>query len=97
MAHFAEIDDSGIVQRVLVVPDEHEDNGQDYLANEIGLGGSWIQTSYNSKIRGNYAGIGFTYLEEFDLFMPPKCHPEAILNSDTAKWDCTNEDHNVAN
>jgi len=97
MAHFAQIDDSGIVQRVLVVPDEHEDNGQDYLANEIGLGGTWIQTSYNAKIRGNYAGIGFTYLEEFDLFMPPKCHPEAILNSDTAKWDCTNEDHNVAN
>jgi hypothetical protein len=94
MSHFAEIDEDYKVIRVLVGNPELSD--EDGLV-EIGelLGGTWLQTSYNSKIRGNYAAIGYSYLEEFDLFMPPKCHSEAILNAETAKWDCDNEDHNV--
>lgn len=71
MAHFAEIDDNNIVLRVLVVPNEVEERGEDYLANEIGLGGRWIQTSYNGKIRGKYAGIGDTYDEVKDEFIAP--------------------------
>ncbi len=51
MAHFAEIDGNGIVKQVLVVPDQQEHRGQDYLANDLGLGGTWIQTSYNHRIR----------------------------------------------
>jgi hypothetical protein len=47
MAHFAEIDSNNIVLRVLVVADEKENNGQEFLADELGLGGVWIQTSYN--------------------------------------------------
>jgi len=61
MAHFAEIDGNGIVKQVLVVPDQQEHRGQDYLANDLGLGGTWIQTSYNHRIRKQYAGIGFKY------------------------------------
>jgi len=61
MAHFAEIDSSNKVIRVLVVPNEFEDRGQDYLANEIGLGGTWIKTSYNANFGGKYAGIGDTW------------------------------------
>ena len=95
MAHFAEIDDNKIVIRVLVVDDEHENNGQDFLANELGLGGTWVQTSYNATIRKNYAGIGFTYDETLDAFIPPKCHDEAILNETIAQWNCENEEHNV--
>ena len=95
MAHFAEIDDNKIVIRVLVVDDEHENNGQNFLANELGLGGTWVQTSYNATIRKNYAGIGFTYDETLDAFIPPKCHDEAILNETTAQWNCENEGHNV--
>ena len=95
MAHFAEIDDNKIVIRVLVVDDEHENNGQDFLASELGLGGTWVQTSYNATIRKNYAGIGFTYDETLDAFIPPKCHDEAILNETTAQWNCENEGHNV--
>ena len=95
MAHFAEIDDNKIVIRVLVVDDEHENNGQNFLANELGLGGTWVQTSYNATIRKNYAGIGFTYDETLDAFIPPKCHDEAILNETTAQWNCENEEHNV--
>jgi hypothetical protein len=46
MAHFAEINDDNIVVRVLVVDNENEDRGQEFLADNLGLGGTWIQTSY---------------------------------------------------
>jgi hypothetical protein len=48
MAHFAEIDDDNIVLRVLVIPNEQENRGQEYLAEDLGLGGTWLKTSYNS-------------------------------------------------
>ena len=67
MAHFAHIDENNIVTEVLVVPDEQEHRGQEYL-NELGLEGRWIQTSYNNNIRGSYAGIGDYYNEDIDMF-----------------------------
>jgi hypothetical protein len=48
MAHFAEIDADNIVLRVLVVSDDEEHRGQEFLADDVGLGGTWIQTSYNT-------------------------------------------------
>lgn len=67
MAHFAHIDENNIVTEVLVVPDEQEHRGEEYL-NELGLEGRWIQTSYNNNIRGSYAGIGDYYNESIDMF-----------------------------
>ena len=49
MAHFAEIDESNIVIRVLVVGDEEEHRGQEFLADDLGFGGTWIKTSYNTR------------------------------------------------
>jgi len=72
MAHFAEIDENKIVKQVLVVPDEQEHRGQDFLANDLGLGGTWIQTSYNHKIRKQYAGVGFKYDADGDVFITPQ-------------------------
>ena len=72
MAHFAEIDENNTVVQVLVVPDNVEDRGQDYLANELGLGGTWVQTSYNHNIRKQFAGIGFKYDADADVFVAPK-------------------------
>jgi hypothetical protein len=96
MAHFAEIDpNGGTVLRVLVVPNEQEHRGQDFLANELGLGGVWIQTSYNNNIRKNYAGIGYTYDANRDAFILPKCHDEATLDEATCLWNCSNNDHNL--
>jgi len=92
MAHFAEVLD-GVVVRVLVVPDAEEHRGHDFLANDLGLGGTWVQTSYNNRIRKNYAGIGMTYDADLDAFIAPKCHDEAILDEETCKWDCANEIH----
>jgi len=71
MAHFAEIDSNNKVLRVLVVDNSQEDRGQEYLANEVGLGGTWIQTSYNANFRGKYAGIGDIYDPVEDIFITP--------------------------
>ena len=48
MAHFAEMSADNIVLRVVVVPDEEEHRGQEFLADDLGLGGTWLQTSYNT-------------------------------------------------
>jgi hypothetical protein len=96
MAHFAEIDENNIVTRVLVVPDEQEHRGQEFLANELGLGGFWIQTSYNARIRKNYAGIGYTFDPTRDAFIAPQpeCHPESItFDEETCRWSCSDATH----
>jgi hypothetical protein len=71
MAHFAEINNN-VVLRVLVVPNEQEHRGQEFLADDLGLGGTWIQTSYNATIRGKFAGTGDTYDSVNDVFVAPE-------------------------
>lgn len=80
MAHFAEIDENNIVKRVLVVDNSLEHRGEDFLANDLGLGGRWIQTSYNNNFRKQYAGIGFTYDETNDVFISPQPFPSWTLD-----------------
>lgn len=87
MAHFARVDDNDIVQEVLVVPNEQEHRGQDFLADDLGLGGRWIQTSYNNNFRKNYAGIGFYYDQTKDAFIPLQPFPSWVLNDDTCRWE----------
>jgi hypothetical protein len=74
MAHAARIED-GIVREVIVVPDNLDATESDAaiqaFCNGIGLQGTWIRTSYNGNMRGTYAGIGFTYDSENDVFVPP--------------------------
>ena len=72
MAHFAEIDSNGTVLRVLVVNDDQEHRGQDFLANDLELGGTWVQTSYNHRTRKQFAGIGFKYDAVADVFIAPQ-------------------------
>jgi hypothetical protein len=86
MAHAAEIVD-GIVTRVLVVPDDQEHRIQDFLANDLGLGGTWIQTSYNATIRKNYAGIGMVYDSIRDAFIAPQPYASWILDEETCRWE----------
>ena len=87
MAHFAEIDGDNVVTRVLVVPDAQENRGHEYLATDLGLGGTWVQTSYNATIRKNYAGIGYTFDSGRDAFIPPKPFASWVLNEATCNWD----------
>ena len=97
MAHYAFIDKDNIVTEVIT--GIHETELIEGLDTETWYGNFRGQvckrTSYNSNIRGNYAGIGFTYFPLEDIFMSPKCHTQAILNAKAAKWDCTNTDHDI--
>ena len=79
MAHFAEIDSNNIVLRVIVVGDEHEENGSEWCNNL--LGGTWIQTSYNHNIRKQYAGIGFSFDPVRDEFVSLQPFPSWSLDS----------------
>ena len=79
MAHFAKIENN-IVTEVLVVADELEHRGEDFLANDLGLGGAWVQTSYNNNFRKQYAGIGFTYDANADVFVAPQPFPSWSLD-----------------
>lgn len=97
MAHFAQIDENNIVVQVLVVGDDQEHRGQDFLANDLNLGGTWVKTSYNTHggvhsnggtpLRKNYAGIGYTYDAGRDAFIPPKPFNSWVLDEDTCLWN----------
>jgi len=80
MAHFAEIDGNGIVKQVLVVPDSEEHRGHEFLANDLGLSGTWVQTSYNNKIRKQFAGIGMKYDADADVFIATQPFPSWTLD-----------------
>jgi hypothetical protein len=80
MAHFAEIDSTNTVIRVVVVADENETNGTDWC-NDL-FGGTWIQTSYNNRIRKQFAGIGYTYDADADVFVAPQPFQSWSLDAD---------------
>jgi len=84
MAHFAEINENNIVVRVIVVDNSLEENGSQWC-NEI-YGGTWIKTSYNGKIRKNFAGIGYSYDPILDAFISPKPFNSWILDEATCQW-----------
>jgi len=84
MAHYAFIDENNIVTEVIVGNDETTGDWQTYYANVRGQ--SCIRTSYNAKIRGNYAGIGYTYREDLDAFVPPCPGDGWMLDTATYSW-----------
>jgi hypothetical protein len=84
MSHFAQIDQNNIVINVAVGDDSLPNEGHDWFIEN--LGGTWVKTSYNSNIRKNYAGIGYTYDEDRDAFIPPKPSEDAVLDEETCQW-----------
>ena len=86
MSHFAEIDSNNKVIRVVVCDnnDPAGDEGYQWLLDN--LGGTWIKTSYNGNIRFNYAGIGYTYDEARDAFIPPELEGNLGLDEATCRW-----------
>jgi hypothetical protein len=69
-----------------VVDNSLEHRGADFLANDLGLGGTWIQTSYNNNFSYKYAGIGDTYDQTRDAFIAPKPDDAIGFDEDTCKW-----------
>ena len=94
MAHFAKLDENNIVTEVLVVNNEvvtingleTEQIGIDFLSGLFDHP-YWKQTSYNGKFRKNYAGIGWTYDQTRDAFIPPKPEGNYVLNEDACLWE----------
>jgi len=94
MAHFAQIDDAGLVRRVVVVANaelidadgnESEARGVAFLQTLYGPG-VWIQTSYNGNRRKNYAGVGYKYDARLDAFIPPSPYPSWVIDEDSCSW-----------
>jgi hypothetical protein len=96
MSHFANLDENNIVTNVVVCDnnDPNGDEGYQWLIDN--LGGRWVQTSMNTlygvhrlggvPLRKNYAGIGYTYDEQRDAFIPPKPFNSWVLDEETCQW-----------
>ena len=89
MSHFAKVLDGKVV-KVIVAEKEFFNTFVDTSAGE------WIQTSYNTHgnqhpdnkpLRGNYAGVGYTYDRESDVFYAPQPYNSWVLNKDTWLWE----------
>lgn len=97
MAHYAFLDENNIV--TLVIPGVEETELIDGLDPETWYsnfaGQPCMRTSYNDKIRFNYAGIGYTYDAERDAFIAPKtgCHADEYLDETTCRYICENAEH----
>ena len=93
MAHFAQLDENNVVTQVIVVANEElMEDGVESEAKGIAFcqslfGGNWKQTSYNSNIRKNYAGVGCIYYADIDAFVPPQPYPSWILNKNECMWE----------
>jgi hypothetical protein len=92
LAHFAQLENN-IVTTVIVVDNKDTSNEEGIEIEQIGidfcsnlLGGTWKQTSYNGRIRKNYAGIGYTYDEGRDAFIPIKPFNSWILDETNCQW-----------
>jgi hypothetical protein len=90
MAHFAKVD-QGKVIKVIVAEPEFFDTFIDTVP------GDWIQTSFNTRcgvhtnggipLRGNFAGVGYTYDREHDVFYAQQPFPSWTLNQTTWTWE----------
>ena len=103
MAHFAKLDDKNIVTQVIVVDNDDitDNNGNEteslgvaFCQKLFGADTTWKQTSYNNNLRGNYAGIGATYMSNVatlgvgstDIFIIQQPHPSWSIGVGTATW-----------
>ena len=96
MAHFAKLNNNSVVTDVIVIgnSDCHNANGQEseavgiaFCQSLFGANTRWVQTSYNSNMRKNYAGIGSTYDATRDAFIAPQPYSNWILNEETCLWE----------
>lgn len=96
MAHFAQLDENNIVSQVIVINNdccldengnESEQVGIAFCKNLCGESTRWVQTSYNSNIRGTYASIGAFYDEKKDKFIP-RCRVKGwVYNESTGRCE----------
>jgi hypothetical protein len=99
MAHYAFLDENNVVTEVIPGIDETELidglTPEEWYGNFRGQ--TCVRTSYNSSIRFNYAGIGYSYDPIDDAFIPPmpKCDHESLLLTDSKRWECSTCDDEI--
>jgi hypothetical protein len=99
MAHYAFLNDFNIVTEVITGKDETELidglSPEEWYGNYRGQ--TCVRTSYNDKIRYNYAAIGYTYDPIDDAFIAPmpECGHEELFLNDKKRWECSNEAHTL--
>jgi hypothetical protein len=86
MSHWAELDNTNTVIRVVTGDNDDPAGDQGYQWLIDNLGGTWVQTSYHGNIRYNYAGIGFTYDPVRDAFIPPEPADAIGFDEETCQW-----------
>jgi len=95
MANFAQLDESGVVRKVVSVEDsytatedglENENIGIIYCKQQYGEDTIWKQTSFNGNFRKNFAKPGYIYIEVLDAFIAPGLYRSWLLNEDTCTW-----------
>ena len=90
MAHFAKLGVGNIIEQVIVVSNDiatTEQAGVDFINNLYNTRDVWKQTSYNGTIRKNFAGIGYTYDQTRNAFIPPKPYASWTLVETTCLWE----------
>ena len=104
MAHFAQLDENNVVTQVIVVGNsdtadvngvESENIGVAFCQSLLGADTNWKQTSYNGNMRGNYAGIGMTFMSgvatlgvgSTDVFVPQQPHASWTISTTEAQWE----------
>ena len=104
MAHFAQLDSNNVVTQVIVVSNvdtsdsngvETESIGVAFCQKLLGADTNWKQTSYNGNMRGNYAGIGYTYMENVatlgvgstDIFISQQPYASWTISTSAAQWE----------
>jgi len=96
MAHFCKINSQNIVELVVVVDNsvlldenntEQEFLGIEYLKSIYGQNTNWVQTSYHGNFRKLFAGTGFIYKPQEDIFVFPQPYPSWTFNQVTQDWD----------
>ena len=85
MAYFAKIENNTVTQ-ILAVPNEEEHRGQEFLADDLGLGGQWVQTSWSARIRKKFAAIGDEYDPINDWFISTQPYPTWVFDETTWAW-----------
>lgn len=83
MAHYAFLNDDNTVTEVIVGRDESEGDWETFYSQERNQ--RCVRTSYNGRIRGRYAGIGYKYDETLDVFIAPQPFPSWTHDS-TGEW-----------
>ena len=104
MAHFAQLDENNVVTQVIVVGNsdtadvngvESENIGVAFCQSLLGAETNWKQTSYNGNMRGNYAGIGMTFMTgvatlgvgSTDVFISQQPHASWTISTTEARWE----------